>query len=160
MPYLKMNPETCMQSVRNHLRSIATVFTMLLTLFQIMPAQAQSPVPQEQLEQMFANITKDTKWKMSGDMLWGYFFTNPTRAPLENSAKELAQMGYRVVDVYMSDKDKPTDPDLWWLHVERIETHSVATLHKRNIELAEFAKKRRLGSYDGMDVGPVGGIKK
>ena len=149
-----------MQSIRKHLRYVATVFTILLTIFQTMPAQAQSPVPQEQLEQMFANITKDTKWKMSGDMLWGYFFTNPTRAPLETAARELAQMGYRVVDIYMSDKEKPTDPDLLWLHVERIETHSVATLHKRNIELTEFAKKWLLDSYDGMDVGPVGGIKK
>jgi hypothetical protein len=160
MSYPQMNRESNMQFVSNHLRYVATVFAMLLTIFPIMPTQAQSPASQEALEKMFANITKNTKWKMSGDMLWGYFFTHSTRAPLEAAAKELSKMGYRVVDIYLSNKDKPSDPDLWWLHVERVEIHSVSSLHKRNIELAAFAKQRHLDSYDGMDVGPVNGINK
>jgi hypothetical protein len=65
-------------------------------------------------------------------------------------------LGYRVVNVYLSDKNKPTDPDLWWLHVERVETHSVSSLDKRNAELASFALRHALESYDGMDVGPTG----
>ncbi len=109
---------------------------------------------------MFANIAKGTKWKMSADMLWGYFFTNPKRDSLDAAAKDLQRMGYRFVDIYLADKKKPSDPDLWWLHVERVETHSVASLHKRNIELAAFAHERHLSSYDGMDVGPSGFIKR
>jgi hypothetical protein len=140
-------------------RPLAVGSAMLISLLLIMPAQAQSPVPREQLEQMFANIVKDTKWDMSREMLWGYFFTHPTRQPLERVSRELSQLGYRVVNISLSDKGQSTDPDLWWLHVERVETHSVASLHKRNIELTAFAKRHDLGSYDGMDVGPVGVVK-
>jgi hypothetical protein len=92
---------------------------------------------------------------MSREMLWGYFFTNPTRQPLDSVTGELAQMGYRVVKIYLSDKKQPTDPDLWWLHVERVEVHSVSSLDKRNIELTDFANRHSLASYDGMDVGPA-----
>ena len=151
-----------MKTNRNRFCFRATALTALITVFPMMPVQAQSTVPQDELElkQMFANIAKDTKWNMTGDMLWGYFFTNPKRDSLDAAAKDLQRMGYRFVDIYLADKKKPSDPDLWWLHVERVETHSVASLHKRNIELKAFAQERHLSSYDGMDVGPAGAIKK
>ncbi|MFC5462647.1 ribonuclease E inhibitor RraB [Massilia niabensis] len=104
---------------------------------------------------MFAQIAEQSNWDMSQEMLWGYFFTNAQRQPLELAARELAKSGYRVVNIYLSDKNKPSDPDLWWLHVERIEHHSVDSLHLRNNEHASFATKWGLTSYDGMDVGPV-----
>ncbi|WP_241463951.1 ribonuclease E inhibitor RraB [Rhodoferax saidenbachensis] len=139
---------------------IAQITAILLISLHCMTVQAQSPVPREQLEQMFANITKQTKWDMSRPMLWGYFFTNKSRPPLEAAAKELSAQGYKVVNIYLSDKDKPNAPDLWWLHVERVEAHSVESLHSRNTELAAFAKRSRLGAYDGMDVGPVAAVNK
>jgi len=109
---------------------------------------------------MFANISQKTKWDMSKDMLWGYFFTDPSREKLDLVAKDLSRRGYRIVDVYLSEKEDRSSPDLWWLHVERIETHTVESLLKRNAELSEFAKSHKLGSYDGMDVGPVSGAMK
>lgn len=127
----------------------------LLMVIAVTPAEAHSPIPRAQLEQMFANIARGAKWDMSRDMLWGYFFTNPTRGPLDVAAIELSGMGYRVVHVYLSDKKQPADPDLWWLHVERVETHSVESLHQRNAELAAFAARHGLKAYDGMDVGPA-----
>ena len=52
------------------------------------------------------------------------------------------------------DKDPENDDgDLMWLHVERIERHSVDTLLARNEQLTEFAAKHELQSYDGFDVG-------
>ena len=48
-------------------------------------------------------------------MLWGFFFTNPTKPPLEPVAKQLEKMGYRVVDIYLDDKKEN-----WWLHVKRL----------------------------------------
>ena len=42
---------------------------------------------------MFANIAKDTKWNMTGDMLWGYFFTNPKRDSLDAAAKDSRTCG-------------------------------------------------------------------
>ena len=127
---------------------------MLSVLFA-MPAHARAPVEREKLELMFANIKKQTQWNMSGNMLWGYFFTHPTRESLDRVTGELARLGYRVVNVYLADKDEPTKPDMWWLHVERVETHSVASLYQRNVELNQFAKRHNLATYDGMDVGPA-----
>jgi len=109
---------------------------------------------------MFANISQKTTWDMSHDMLWGYFFTNSTRQPLEKASNDLARSGYRVVQIYPREKKSPKDPDLWWLHVERVETHSVASLFQRNAELSLFAKRHGLDTYDGMDVGPASGVKK
>ena|SRR5471030_1939816 len=134
-----------------------SVVVALLMSLQSTPGYCQSPVSRESLVQMFADIEKDAKWDMSNDMLWGYFFTNQTRQPLEVASKELSKRGYRFVDIYLSDKDKPSEPDLWWLHVERVETHSIDSLHARNQELAIFAKRLNLQSYDGMDVGPAAG---
>ena len=137
------------------------LFTFLLTgILLIQTANAQPGGSRADLEAMFANISQKTKWDISKDMLWGYFFTHSTRAKLDVAAKDLSKIGYRIVDVYLSEKKNPSAPDLWWLHVERIESHSVDSLLKRNAELTAFAKTHGLSSYDGMDVGPVSDTKK
>lgn len=132
-------------------------FTVVLLLTSVLPnpANAQPGGARDQLEQMFSSISHDTKWDMSHDMLWGYFFTNPSRQRLEVASEDLSRLGYRVVSIYLSDKKSLTEPDLWWLHVERVETHSVASLFQRNAELSSFARKHGLATYDGMDVGPA-----
>lgn len=140
---------------KTYYRCLAIISAMLIASLLVMPADAQTTASREQLENMFANIAKNTKLDMSREMLWGYFFTHPTRRPLESVTQELSALGYRVVRIYLADKKQKTDPDLWWLHVERVEIHSAASLHKRNLELTEFAERHGLASYDGMDVGPA-----
>jgi len=66
---------------------------------------------------------------------------------------ELQAEDYEFVDVYLSDKDDPDDEDMWWLHVQRVEVHTVDSLFARNERLTEFAAHHGLDSYDGMDVG-------
>ena len=66
------------------------------------------------------------------------------------------KQGYRFVEIFLSEKEDPDEPDLWWLHVEKIEIHSSDSLHERNQLLYEFADEHGLESYDGMDVGPAG----
>ena len=109
----------------------------------------------EQLEEMFSNIEENTDWSISADLLWGYFYTHHEPSRLEKAKEALVSSGYRFVDIYLSDKDDPGEPDLYWLHVERIETHTPHSLDKRNNELYIFAHEFGLDSYDGMDVGPV-----
>ena len=109
----------------------------------------------ESLVEMFDNIESKTPWNMSGDMLWGYFFTHNNPQKLEQIATELNKRGYRFVDIFLSEKEESTDPDLYWLHVERIEAHTPQTLDKRNDELYIFAHESGVDSYDGMDVGPA-----
>jgi hypothetical protein len=101
---------------------------------------------------MFADIRAKTDWNLDEDMLWGYFFTNAKRRPLERAAKQLEQAGYRFVDLFQPEGEgKPLG--YYFLHVEKVETHSVKSLYRRNTELTAFALKCGLDSYDGMDVG-------
>jgi len=88
-------------------------------------------------------------------LLWGYFFTANSKNELKVVVPLLESQGYRFVDIYLSEKENPKEPDLWWLHVEKIEIHTPDTLDKRNQELYRFADDHNLDSYDGMDVGPV-----
>jgi hypothetical protein len=106
------------------------------------------------LEQMFANIAKKTPWDMSRPMLWGYFFTDPSREKLEAVVPELEAGGYRLVEIFVPDPDEGAE-EYFFLHVEKEEIHSPASLHARNSELYAFAERHELDSYDGMDVGPI-----
>lgn len=109
----------------------------------------------EALVEMFENIESQTLWDMSEDMLWGYFFAHETPKKLEQAASVLSNAGYRVVDVYLSEKEETSDPGLYWLHVERVETQTPQSLHERNDELYLFASEFGIDRYDGMDVGPA-----
>jgi len=110
----------------------------------------QKTFKRETLEFAFGEMKKQTDWNLEGKLVWGFFFTSPTKPPLIDASKSLEKMGYRVVSIYLDDKKRD-----WWLHVEKIEVHSVDSLHARNQELVKFAAKAKLGTYDGWDVGPV-----
>ena len=112
-------------------------------------------IDREALQAMFNNILTKTDWAINGPMLWGYFFTNDARGPLEAAAELLRIKGYQLVGVYLNDMDDPSAPDRWCLHMEMVETHTVDSLLARNEQLSEFAARNGLASYDGMDVGPA-----
>ena len=105
-------------------------------------------ISREKLEEMFDEIARNAGWDMSKPMLWGYFFTHTTRDELEVAASTLAKEGYRIVEI-SEDDDEP----LFWLHVERVEAHSVDSLYERNQSFYRLAEELGLESYDGMDVG-------
>jgi hypothetical protein len=105
------------------------------------------------IEEMFARNRARGQWDMDGPLLWGYFFTCDTPEPLEAAAPALAAQGYDLVEIFATEDEGV--PELFWLHVEKVETHSVDTLDQRNRELDAFAAKWGLASYDGMDVGAV-----
>ena len=107
-------------------------------------------IDRAQLQQMFDDIARNAGWDMSKPMLWGYFFTHATREPLERAADTLRADGYRVVDLWQGDEE---DEPLFWLHVERVEAHSVESLYERNESFYRLAEDLGLESYDGMDVG-------
>lgn len=111
----------------------------------------------EMLQQMFSNIFEKTDWNMAGDMLWGYFFTHHEPAALEKARDLLVAQGYRFVNIYQLEPnaENPAAPRPWWLHVEREETHTPASLDARNDELYQFAYDQGLDCYDGMDIGPI-----
>ena len=119
------------------------------------PSVPNKVITIEQLEGMFTNMAKNPGWNLKEPLLWGYFFTNDTPEPLEKAKKSLIGSGYRFVDIFISDKDSPDDPDLFWLHVEKEEVHTPSSLDKTNNKFYILAHKLGLKSYDGMDVGLI-----
>ena len=92
---------------------------------------------------------------ISQPLLWGYFFTDASKSKLQQVTPLLEEQGYRIVDIYLADKEALSESDLWWLHIEKIELHTSDTLHKLNQKFYQFADDHQIESYDGMDVGPV-----
>ncbi|WP_205691928.1 ribonuclease E inhibitor RraB [Caulobacter soli] len=111
-------------------------------------AWAAPRISHAQLEEMFSNMRGSAAWNVDGPLLWGYFFTSPDRAKVDQAAKILVGRGYRLVEIHR-------DRGVWWLHVERVEHHTVDSLDARNAEFYAFAQGEGLATYDGMDVGPV-----
>jgi Regulator of ribonuclease activity B len=135
--------------------------TLLLTIIFVAscpPAFAQSsapcPLPHSitiaKLESMFKNMRSNTKWNVDGELLWGYFFNDPDPKKLQPVADELTAAGYTFVDIHQA-KDGP----IYFLHVEKVETHTLQSLNLRNQEFYRLAERRCIASYDGMDVGPA-----
>jgi hypothetical protein len=110
-------------------------------------------IDRSKLQEMFDSIAERGQWDMSRPMLWGYFFTHSDREALNAVVPLLQIRDYEYVEIHQSDKDDPTEADLWWLHVQRVEVHSVDSLFARNEQLSDFAREHGLDSYDGMDVG-------
>lgn len=118
-----------------------------------------APIPEktislEMLQKMFQNIFEKTDWNMAGDMLWGYFFTHSEPAGLEKARDVLVSKGYRFVNIYQLEEEDQNGARPWWLHVEREETHTPASLDARNDEMYLFAREHGI-AYDGMDIGPI-----
>jgi hypothetical protein len=125
----------------------AAVAALTLAASPLM-AWAAPPISRAQLEQMFSNMRSSAPWNVDGPLLWGYFFTSPDHAKIDRAAKMLIDQGYRLVEVHR-------DKGVWWLHVERVEHHTVDSLDARNAEFYAFAQREGLSTYDGMDVGPA-----
>jgi hypothetical protein len=107
-------------------------------------------IPLENLEQMFDDLRAETDWDVDGELMWGYYFTDPDPRKLEQAAQRLTAMGYDMVLISVAD-----DGSTQVLQVERSEKHTPKTLEARNNQLERFASEFGLESYDGMDVGPV-----
>lgn len=110
-------------------------------------------ITKEQMVELFDDMKQNAPWDLAKPLLWGYFFADADKAKLEQAAKLLKAKGYQVVGIYDSKQESET-PALWWLHIEKVEKHTVDTLDARNQEFYKFAEEQQLESYDGMDVGP------
>ena len=124
----------------------------ILMAGHLVPAQAQTSkrISLEKLQAMFADMRAKTPWIVDGPLLWGYFFFDRDMEKLMGAATELQTMGYRIANL-----DAVQGRPLFRLHIERVEAHTPESLNLRNVQFYEFAEKRAIGSYDGMDVGPA-----
>src|SRR5258708_22085583 len=98
----------------------------------------------EQLEQMLANMQNKSGWNATGDLRWGYFFTDPEPTKLTPLVAHLVILGYRFVSIYETD-----DGSTHFLHVERVEAHTPASLLNHTPQMNTLASKFGVESYDG-----------
>ena len=111
-------------------------------------------ITKEEMVALFDDMKTNAPWDINKPLLWGYFFADADKAKLENATKPLKAKGYQIVGIYDSKPEADT-PALWWLHIEKVEKHTVDTLHARNQEFYKFAEEHQIEAYDGMDVGPA-----
>jgi regulator of RNase E activity RraB len=111
-------------------------------------------ITKDAIQQVFDDLDHQGDMNTNGPLLYGYFFTDTDGAKLVAACEELQKMGYKYVDIFEPEVDDGDEP-FYYLHVEKVETHSVDSLDQRNKELYKFADKFNLDSYDGFDVGHV-----
>lgn len=124
---------------------------LLLALFAILLScnnKVYTEIPLKQVEDFYASM-KEKGVNTDTTMLYGYFFTNETKKPLEAASEELKKKNFQFIEIYQSDDN------IYWLHVERKEKHDSNSLYILNKELYELASSYNLKSYDGYDVGNI-----
>jgi len=89
-----------------------------------------------EIQEMFQRMRSDAGWDVDAELLWGYFFTGESKRALKAVQDGLAAQGYRFVEL-RRDEEGP----FFWLHVERVETHSPQTLHARSQAFHQLADK-------------------
>jgi hypothetical protein len=111
-----------------------------------------NPISRAAISALFNDIRDKSGWDLSADLLWGYFFVGPDAAMLEPLRTHLGKMGYDFVG-YLRPSGSSNRESVF-LHVERAETHTIDSLHRRNERLAAIAARFGV-QYDGMDVGKI-----
>lgn len=84
---------------------------------------------------------------------WSYFFVDPSPQALAPLAEHPRDAGYELRG-YL-DPDPEADQPVYFLHVDRVERHTVDSLATRNAELHALAARFGVRDYDGMDVGGI-----
>jgi len=105
------------------------------------------------MKQLFSYINKVAPGKASEDLLWNYYFTHNEPSKLEQVKDVLISLGHSSGEIYRSSNESPNEADLFWLRVEKVESHTPESLHQRNDELFQLAYDFGIDSYDGMEVG-------
>ncbi len=103
---------------------------------------------------VFDQIQKNA-WNLDEDLVWGYYFIDERKLPLQASAWCLDLVGYRVVSLDFDDEKKK-----WWLHVEKVGRHTLDSMASLNVRLDWLARACIWSEYDGWDVGPIINSKK
>lgn len=107
------------------------------------------------IKEAFDNIKKKGKWDTENELLYGYYFLDRSLDKLNSLGNEMTLFGYTLVDIFQADSNEKEESKMYYLHIEKVEIHSVNSLHERNMEFYEIAQNYGLHSYDGFDIGEV-----
>lgn len=118
-------------------------------------------ISQQQLDDLFAhtrNIYKGGKcaYNIDDTCRWSYFFVDRDLDRLRPVAEHMASLGYEVVGTL---EPAPGEGELpvYYLRVDRIESHAPESLFALNAELYAIAERFGVADYDGMEVGAQDG---
>ncbi|WP_108868797.1 ribonuclease E inhibitor RraB [Aquimarina aquimarini] len=109
----------------------------------------------ETIEDFFENVNNGDEFDTSSKLLWGFFFLDSDKKKLEKAAEKLVKEGYRYVNIFEAEKENDDDVQEYYLHIEKVEHHSVDTIDARNKELYLFVEQNNIDCYDGFDVGNI-----
>lgn len=84
-------------------------------------------------------------------MRWEFFFGDHDRRRLELLEPELRAGGYIEV-VILEPSPDDDDDGLWFLRATTVEVHTPRSLYGRCQQLASFASKYSVETFDGFDV--------
>ena len=110
-------------------------------------------ITKDDIQTFFENL-KDSDIDSNNQLIYGYFFTDPNATKLESASQDLVKLGYKFVDIFEAEVEDDDEP-FFYLHVEKVEKHSVDSLDKVNQTLYVLADKYELESYDGFAAGPI-----
>lgn len=99
---------------------------------------------------------KKVRFDIDAVCRWSYFFVDRDEAKLAKLGRSLERDGYENVGFLEPSPDNDKGETIF-LRADRIERHTVESLHAKNLELYELAERFGVESYDGMDVGAVDG---
>lgn len=85
--------------------------------------------------------------------LYGYFFLDANLEKLDKLSEKLAEQGFSKVTI------EKKDSELYFLHMEKIESHNQKSLLERLNEFDQLAKDEGIELFDGWDVGHVDASK-
>lgn len=112
-------------------------------------------ITREIINDFFISVKAGNEFNTDDKLLWGYFFLDKNKSKLKLAAENLSKQGYSYVDIFEAEKENPNDTTEYYLHVEKIEYHTIDSLDERNQELYKFAEENKINCYDGFDVGNI-----
>jgi len=116
-------------------------------------------ISQEDVHQFFTQCRNDraagtATFDVDDVCRWSYFFMDTEKSNLTRLGLHLEDNGYQIMGFLAASEDDP-DPRTLYLRADRVEKHTVDTLHETNEAFYILAEKMGIAGYDGMDVGAI-----
>jgi hypothetical protein len=112
----------------------------------------------ETIKDIFETAKKEDGWNFAEPMLYSFYFVDEDADKLEKLGDHLESEGYDFIDIFeLGDEETGESTGEYLLHVDRVETHTPESLAERNVELQRLADEYEIETFDGWEVGEIGG---
>jgi hypothetical protein len=116
-------------------------------------------ITKDTLQEFFENTRKlrdtgEAPFDIDTVCRWSFFFIDSDKKKLTKLGLHLEDNGYEIIG-FLEPSPDDEDQETIFLRADRVEQHSVESLHARNLELYKVAEQFNIQDYDGMDVGAI-----